>query len=157
MGVMTCMPTSCRRLSVCLPVVSSASGSSRIIRVSDDAMSLKGIPTASLHPSERYSFSGCFKASRVTAVNTDPSLQSTSQPRPIGHSRVCSMQYTLSLSACKLVEHMMTTERQCPRRVRRGGCSIGISMSASVRRRVRLHSPNRCRSMLRQMQPPTHA
>lgn len=108
MGVMTCMPTSCRRLRVRLPASSSAGGSSRISRVSDDAISLKGMPTASLQPSSRYSFSGCFKSSRVTAVNTDPSLQHHVQAlNTVPHTTLCHYK----AGAIKVTGHFMWPRR----------------------------------------------
>mmetsp|Transcript_14679 Transcript_14679/g.35001 ORF Transcript_14679/g.35001 Transcript_14679/m.35001 type:complete len:204 (-) Transcript_14679:1493-2104(-) len=65
--------TSCSRLSASLLPASSVSGRRRMKIESLVAMSLKGIPTTSLHPSCAYSLSGCCRSSSVTALRTDPS------------------------------------------------------------------------------------
>ena len=50
------------RLSARRASLSSAGGMSRRNRLSEVARSLKGMPTASLHPSARYMSSGCLRS-----------------------------------------------------------------------------------------------
>mmetsp|Transcript_24898 Transcript_24898/g.34438 ORF Transcript_24898/g.34438 Transcript_24898/m.34438 type:complete len:272 (-) Transcript_24898:1250-2065(-) len=72
-GATTPTPASCSRRSVVRAAASSAAGTSARYSESEVAMSLKGMPTAVLHPRSRYSWSGCCSCATVTAVSTDPS------------------------------------------------------------------------------------
>mmetsp|Transcript_2390 Transcript_2390/g.6032 ORF Transcript_2390/g.6032 Transcript_2390/m.6032 type:complete len:278 (-) Transcript_2390:1201-2034(-) len=79
-GTMTCTVTSCRRLMARRPSVSEEGGRVRMRMVSEVAMSLKGMPTASLAPSFLYSTSAAgLSWSALTAENTVPSR--CSRPR----------------------------------------------------------------------------
>mmetsp|Transcript_10435 Transcript_10435/g.28485 ORF Transcript_10435/g.28485 Transcript_10435/m.28485 type:complete len:324 (-) Transcript_10435:1272-2243(-) len=73
-GAMTFTPTSWSLRSALQASASEALGGSYMMIVSDVAMSLNGMPTASLHPSFLYIVSGSARSAAVMTLKTLPSL-----------------------------------------------------------------------------------